>query len=125
MKFRLFQIAVPDEEFDAVNDLGWSEAMAKFPRVEASQAVRVGGSKAFVPQYNQYYVNVSDIEATDLENAFFVHNNPFGDDSLEEQITRYAKQYSMSVGDILVDEDGKSFIVDNFGFEEVDFEVAA
>lgn len=125
MKFRLFQIAVPDEEFDAVNEMGWSEAMAKFPRVEASQAVRIGGAKAYVSEYSQYYVNVSDIEANDLENAFFVHNNPFGDEALEEQITRYAEQYSMSVGDVLVDEDGKSFIVDGFGFKEIDFQEAA
>lgn len=125
MKFRLFQIAVPRSEFDAVNDLGWSEAMAKFPRVEASQAVRMSGATGYVSEYSQYYVNVSDIEATDLENAFYIHNNPFGDESLEEKITRYAQQYSMSVGDILVDEDGKSFIVDNFGFEEVNFQEVA
>jgi len=125
MKFRLFQIAVPRSEYDAVNEMGWSEAMAKFPRVEAQQAVRIGGAKAYVSEYSQYYVNVSDIEANDLENAFFVHNNPFGDDALEEQITRYAEQYSMSVGDVLVDEDGKSFIVDGFGFKEIDFQEAA
>ena len=125
MKFRLFQIAVPRSEYDAVNEMGWAEAMAKFPRVEAQQAVRIGGAKAYVPEYSQYYVNVSDIEANDLENAFFVHNNPFGNEALEEQITRYAEQYSMSVGDVLVDEDGKSFIVDGFGFEEIDFQEVA
>lgn len=125
MKFRLFQIAVPRSEFDAVNEMGWAEAMAKFPRVEAQQAVRVGGAKAYVSEYSQYYVNVSDIEANDLDNAFFVHNNPYGSEALEEQITRYAEQFSMSVGDVLVDEDGKSFIVDNFGFEEIDFQEAA
>ena len=125
MKFRLFQIAVPRSEYDAVNEMGWTEAMAKFPRVEAQQAVRIGGAKAYVSEYSQYYVNVSDIEANDLENAFFVHNNPFGNEALEEQITRYAEQYSMSVGDILIDEDGKSFIVDGFGFKEIDFQEAA
>ena len=29
--FRLFQLDVPRSEFDAVNEMGWTEAMASFP----------------------------------------------------------------------------------------------
>ena len=33
--FRLFQLDVPRSEFDAVNEMGWTEAMAKFPVLRA------------------------------------------------------------------------------------------
>lgn len=117
--FRLFQLDVPRHQFDAVNEMGWAEAMEKFPRVEAHMALTMRGSEAYVTEYDPFFKHVADIEATDLENAFFVHNNPFGDEALEEQITRYGKQHSMSVGDIVVGEHGDVHMVDPEGFTQL------
>ena len=117
-KFTLMQILVPDSQYDAVNEMGWSEAMKQFPRVEAQMAMRMGGSDALSSTYYPFYEKVAIIEADSLENAFFVHNNPFGSEELEERIERFLPQHSMSVGDVLIDEHGCAHVVDNVGFTQ-------
>ena len=116
--FRLFQLDVPRSEFDAVNEMGWTEAMSQFPRIEAHMALTTGGSEGWVSDYDQFFKHVADINVRDLEDAFLVHNNPelF---QFEERITRYDSQHSMSVGDILVGEYGDVHMVDNCGFTQL------
>lgn len=117
--FRLFQLDIPRSEFDAVNQMGWTEAMAKFPRVEAHMALTTSGSDAWVSEFDQHFKHVADIEVNELEDAFRVHNNPHGMEHYEDWITRYAPQHSMSVGDILVGEYGDVHMVDNVGFTQL------
>ena len=116
--FRLFQLDVPRSEFDAVNEMGWTEAMSQFPRIEAHMALTSGGSEGWVSDYDQFFKHVADINVRDLEDAFLVHNNPelF---QFEERITRYDSQHSMSVGDILVGEHGDVHMVDPMGFTQL------
>lgn len=112
---KLLQIQVPREQFDAVNELGWSEAMEKFPAVEAHMACTMKGSEGFVLEaHKEFYVHVANILTDDLETAFHIHNT--GD---EDRILRLGRQHSMSVGDILEDEAGNWHIVDGFGFKQV------
>lgn len=118
-KFTLMQIQVPREELNQINELGWAEAMEKFPRVEASQAMRMGGSEAYVTEYDKLYTKVAVIEARDLEHAFLVHNNPMGSEELEALIERFGPQHSMSVGDLLIGEYGDVHCVDGFGFTQL------
>ena len=117
--FRLFQLDVPRSEFDAVNEMGWTEAMSQFPRIEAHMALTSGGSEGWVSDYDQFFKHVADINVRDLEDAFLVHNNPHGMEHFEERITRHAPQHSMSVGDILVGEYGDVHMVDNCGFTQL------
>ena len=117
--FRLFQLDVPRSEFDAVNEMGWTEAMSQFPRVEAHMALTSGGSEGWVSEYDQFFKHVADINVRDLEDAFLVHNNPHGMEHFEERITRHAPHHSMSVGDILVGEHGDVHMVDPMGFTQL------
>ena len=112
--YKLFQISVPSEQYDEVNKLGWSEAMVKYPLIEASQALRMSGSEAYVTEYDALFTHVADLDADNLEEAFRLHN--FQE---EDKITRYAKQHSLSVGDICVGEYGDVHICDNFGWTQM------
>ena len=112
--YKLFQISVPREQYDEVNKLGWSEAIVKYPLIEASQALRMSGSEAYVTEYDALFTHVADLDADNLEEAFRLHN--FQE---EDKIKRYAKQHSLSVGDICVGEYGDVHICDNFGWTQM------
>lgn len=117
--FRLFQLDVPRTEFDAVNEMGWTEAMIQYPRIEAHMALTTGGSESWVSDYDQFFKHVADIDVRATEDAFLIHNNPLGREDFEERITRHAPQHSMSVGDILVGESGDVHMVDSVGFTQL------
>ena len=62
-----------------------------------------------------YYTHVSNIETDEgLSGVFSV-----GNIGPEENIERLAPMYSASVGDIIIDNKGKKFVVANLGFKEV------
>lgn len=119
MIFKLLQVNVPREEMEIVNQVGWTEAFTLNPRIEAQQVTRMSGAEAWSPTFTQYYEHVSDIEANDLDHAFLLHNNPAGNPEFEAKITRHAKQHSMSVGDILVDEYGCYHMCDPAGWTQL------
>lgn len=118
MNYRLYQINLTNDEVNRINELGdWGAAGREMPRVAARNAVTFADSADdFRPEFFQFYDHVADIVADDLEDAFFVHNNPFGNEVYESRITRYAVQHSMSVGDILINEDNVAFMVLGIGF---------
>ena len=60
--------------------------------------------------------HVATIEATDLNAVFEI-----GNIGPENKIERLAPMHSISVGDVIVDEDEKSFSVDPVGFSEITF----
>ena len=116
--YKLLQNQAVSNFHNEINDLGWAAAADKYPAIEAHLMASRGSDK-FSITFLPYYTHVADIDATELEDAFYIHNNPEGDEILEQQITRYGRQHSMSVGDLLVDEKGNIYIVDTFGFEYV------
>ena len=61
-----------------------------------------------------YYTHVSNITAEGLEDVFQI-----GNIGPEENIERLAPMYSVSVGDIVEDENGNKSVVASFGFKEV------
>jgi hypothetical protein len=116
--YKLLQNQAVSKLHEEINDLGWDAAADKFPAVDAYlKASR--GADLFTQDMLVHYTHVANIDANTLEDAFFMHNNPHGDPILEEQITRYTNQHSMSVGDLLIDEKGDIYICDTFGFEFV------
>jgi len=112
--YKLFQISVPREQMLEVNRLGWAEAFKKYPLVEAQQALCMGGSESWVTSYDSLFTHVADLAADNLEEAFRLHN--FQE---EDKITRYARQHSLSVGDILVGEYGDAHMCDNSGWTQL------
>ena len=64
--------------------------------------------------YENLYTGVAEIKATCLDEVFQV-----GNIGPESQITRLDRMASISVGDLIEDEDGTRHVVANFGFKEV------
>lgn len=60
------------------------------------------------------YTKVATLDVNSLDEAFQV-----GNIGPEEQITRHDRMASISVGDVLINEDGFMFVVANFGFKAV------
>ena len=121
-QFSLYQIHLTAEERAEANEMGRGRALLEMPIIEAQLATSMGGVEAMLPEYEQFYTLVSVITARDLEDAFYVHNNPHGLPELEEQIERFSMQHSMSVGDIVITESGKAMMVDSFGFGEIEID---
>ena len=61
------------------------------------------------------YVHVADLDVATLDDAFEVGNM-----GPEEKITRHNKMSSVSVGDILVDDQADTYVVASFGFDKID-----
>ena len=116
--YKLLQNQAVSNLHNEINDLGWGAAAEQYPAVKAHLDASLGADK-FSITFLPHYTHVADIDANTLEDAFFMHNNPHGDEILEQQITRYTKQHSMSVGDLLIDESGNIYMCDTFGFEYV------
>jgi len=87
---------------------------AIFPNVSFTYGM--GISKGFDPvEMKGYYTHVADIAADDFNEAYQIGNigpEPF--------IRRHSSMHSLSVGDILIDNNGKQVIIAPTGFDEVE-----
>jgi hypothetical protein len=68
---------------------------------------------AFALAVNNTYKFVAWINASDLDGVFRASNMGH-----EDQVVRFAKMHSLSVGDIIQDDQGSIWICSSFGFEE-------
>jgi len=75
-------------------------------------------SKAWKPEWFAEMDMVATVDTTDLDEAFAIMNR--WTDSDEAKVTRLAPLHSLSVGDILETDDGKFYLVDDWGFEEIE-----
>ena len=101
------------EHYEEINTLGWGGAIAKFPAIAAAMDTSFDGSKKFDSKTFEFWSKVAEIDTTDLDDAFRIHNC-----GIEEKITRFATQHSMSIGDILFD-GTDYFMCDPSGFEKI------
>ena len=67
-----------------------------------------------------HYNKVSEIVADDLDEVFEI-----GNIGPEDKITRLDRMHSISVGDVIEDEEHRLFVVKSFGFERFDVKEAA
>jgi len=111
----LFQNRARYEMANAINILGWDKAIEKYPSVKSSLGTSTVGSKGYKPEHFEFYTAVCTIDTDSIEDSFKIHNNPFGDEALEDKITRFTRQHSMSVGDIIKTE-SNYYMVDSVGF---------
>jgi len=112
MKYKIKQIIMTDAQIDEVNASQGGPVPAFYNRyMSATFAPTVEKIKN---AYNDYRF-VAEIEANNLDEVFAIGNG-MGDQSA---ITRLQRMKSISVGDIIVDEDGKEVFVATFGFEEL------
>ena len=114
MKYELHQIHLTDEEHNKVNAEGHNSVAKHKLHLDMnfSDTEEVLAKEAWD---KGYYTHVSNI-TTDkgLEGVFEV-----GNIGPEENIERISQMYSTSVGDIVIDSDGKKHLVAGIGFKEV------
>jgi hypothetical protein len=114
MKFTVYQIHYTESDIDAIN----AGVFNPKREIRADMCMDFRGEKivelAEKALYEGLYTDVSFIEATCLDEVFQV-----GNIGPESQITRLGRMASISVGDLIEDEDGNRHVVANFGFKEV------
>ena len=114
-KFKVYQIQLTDAEVAMINANGHDSVPKQKLRLDISMSFGepIGGlvKEALAADY---YTHVGNITANDLEDVFNV-----GNIGPEENIERLDRMSSLSVGDVVEDEDGVRHVVASFGFEEV------
>ena len=101
------------EHHDEINDLGWDGVIAKYPAVAAAMDCARWGSEKFDPKNFKFWLKVAEIDTTYLDEAYEIHNR-----GIEEKITRFGIQHSLSIGDILFD-GTHYFMCDIRGFAKI------
>ena len=114
MKYAIYQIRITDAEFDLINEKGFDAVPAKKAKIDMEfdfRGHKIGGLAydAFVE--NGYYTHVANIEAASPKEVFQV-----GNIGPEDQIERLDRMHSISVGDVIVDEEGQCIVVAPIGF---------
>ncbi len=77
-------------------------------------AIRFQGSAKWEPAMFAYFSPVCEMDASDLEEVFNL-----GNIGPEEKITRLDRMHSVSVGDIIQNPTGEFYMVDDYGFKQI------
>lgn len=114
MKYAIYQIRITDAEVDLINEKGFDAVPAKKAKIDMEfdfAGHKIGGMAydAFVEK--GYYTHVANIEASSPNEVFQI-----GNIGPEENIERLARMHSISVGDVIVDEEGNCSVVAPIGF---------
>lgn len=108
-KFEVLQINLSREQIDLVNN---SEVRPAFYEQYLNTTFRPT-AEAIVTA-SAMYQKVAVITAENFEDVFTV-----GNVGPEEQIERLAPMHSVSVGDVVIREDGVTMYVDSYGFKQL------
>ena len=116
MRYTVLQYKMSEAVVEAVNTVGWVGAMKQYPEVQIQLDVMFkGGSEGFSAWMSKYYNPVCNIDAATLNGVFQIGNM-----GPEESIERLAPMHSVSVGDIIRDNEmGTYHMVDGFGFTQL------
>ena len=106
---KVFQIVIDKHLSDLINKEGWD------CHVKAKSYIEAEEGRPGIALANGCYTHVADIVADDINHAFEVGN--IGPADRVNKITSTMR--SVSVGDILVDDEG-AWLVMPVGFKEVD-----
>lgn len=112
---KVYQNKSTNHYHDEINELGWSGAMKKYEGVKARLETNFEGSENWNPEWFKHYSHVADIDTYSRDEAFALMNAWAEPD----RIKTHAQCHSMSVGDILEDEDGIFYMVDPAGFDVI------
>ena len=107
---KVFQIVIDKDLSDLINSEGWD------CHVNAKSYLLAKDGDAKIALQNGCYTHVANIVADDINHAFEA-----GNIGPEDRIERLAQMRSVSVGDILVDDEG-AWLVMPVGYKEVNLE---
>ena len=119
MKFKVYQIQLTDAEIDMVNE-GVQVRKHVLKTHMFGKSVMPSATKAM---YLGYYDHVLTVDAKNLEDVFYIGN--FMDDRNLDKVRVHGTFSSVSVGDVIVDENDHAFVVDTYGFQMLPEKVAA
>ena len=110
MKFAVYQIQFTEEQVQSIN------RNLPVPAFEAKTTMQLNfkGSNAATAEAameSGFYTHVANIEAESFDGVFEV-----GNIGPAESIERLTRMSSISVGDVIVDEEGSTVVVDAYGF---------
>ena len=118
MKFAVYQIQLTEEQRAIVNAKGHDAVPAQ--KAKLDMTMDFGGSKigglASDAWDAGYYTHVANITADNYNDVFEI-----GNIGPEQNIERLARMSSVSVGDIIIGEDGSMAVVSSFGFHLIGF----
>ena len=107
---KVFQIVIDKDLSDLINSEGWD------CHVKAKSYLLAQEGDVKIALANGCYTHVANIVADDINHAFEA-----GNIGPEDRIERLAQMRSVSVGDILVDDEG-AWLVMPVGYKEVNLE---
>ena len=107
---KVFQIVIDKDLSELINSEGWD------CHVKAKSYLLAQDGDARIALQNGCYTHVANIVADDINHAFEA-----GNIGPEDRIERLAQMRSVSVGDILVDDEG-AWLVMPVGYREVNLE---
>ena len=119
MKFKIFQIALTDQEILEVNK-GGSNRRNDLRRDMFGDRVVPNAKLALELGY---YDHVMTVDAKNLEDVYAIGN--FVHERDLDKVEVHGTFSSVSVGDVVVDENGRGFVVDIFGFQMLPEKLAA
>ena len=113
MKYSVYQIRITKDQMDLINKEGFDAVPAKKAHLDMDMdfSGKKIGSLAADALDAGYYTHVANIEAADYNDCFEVGN--IGPD---ENIERLGRMSSLSVGDVIVAEDGTVAVIAPIGF---------
>jgi len=109
--FKLYQIVIDKQLSNLINTEGWDcnvNALAYRNASEGDPSLGI---------YHDCYTHVADLVCDDLDHCFEVGNGLGSADRFVKKIG--VNRTSISVGDLLEDEDGLLHLVDRIGFRNV------
>ena len=119
MKYKVLQIQLTDSEIDMVNE-GWQVRKHILKTYMFGERVVPSATEALELGY---YDHVMTVDAKRLEDVYAIGN--FMHDRDLDKVQVHGTFSSVSVGDVIVDENDFAFVVDTFGFEMLPEKIAA
>ena len=126
MEYKVYQVTLTDADVDLVNAEGHHAVPKHYRNLNLSMGFgKTDDEKRamFAEAWSEgdYGAPVATVWARNLEEVFTVGNG-MGEQSRLEKHSQYMK--SVSVGDVVRDEDGKLHLVDSCGFLALDYQGA-
>ena len=119
MKFAIYQIQLTDAQVDLINETGDFNSVPAFAaknKISMDFAGNKIGGLASDAFEAGYYTHVANITAKDFNDCFEVGNM-----GPESSIERLSRMSSLSVGDVIIDEEGQLVVVAPTGFVAFSF----
>ena len=118
MKYAIYQIQFTTAQYNLINAKGHDAVPAQVAKLNMTMDFsgnRIGGL-AYDAFKAGYYTHVANIEANTPNEVFEI-----GNIGPEESIERLTRMSSLSVGDVIVDEEGQCIVVAPVGFVAFSF----